>query len=185
MLMNDKAEKIYGEAFFELCCEENESGLKDTLDELTELNKIFSQNPEFIKLMGTPTIAVDEKIALCKEIVQNGGVGELSGNLLCVLAERSRMSCFSGIVKQFREMYNEKFKLAEITVTTSEPLSAELREKISAKMSQVIGKTVSIVEKIDPAIIGGVVIDYGSRRYDGSVKARLNALKEELGSVIA
>ncbi len=183
--MNDKAEKIYGEAFFELCCEENESGLKDVLAELTELDKIFSQNPEFIKLMGTPTIPVDEKISLCREIAAKGGVGELSGNLLCVLAERSRMSCFGGIVKQFREQYNDKFKLADITVTSSAPLSSELKEKISAKMSQVIGKTVTIIEKVDPAIIGGVVIDYGSRRYDGSVKARLNALKEELGSVIA
>lgn len=183
--MNDKAEKIYGEAFFELCCEENESGLKDTLDELTELNKIFSQNPEFIKLMGTPTIAVDEKISLCKEIVKDGGIGELSGNLLCVLAERNRMSCFSGIVRQFREKYNDKFKLAEIVVTSSEPLSADMKEKISAKMSQVIGKTVSIIEKVDPAIIGGIVIDYGSRRYDGSVKARLGALRDELGSVIS
>lgn len=183
--MNDKAEKIYGEAFFQLCCEENESGLKDTLEELTELEKIFSQNPEFIKLMGTPTIPVDEKVSLCKEIVKDGGISELSGNMLCVLAERSRMSCFSGIVKQFREMYNDKFKLADITVTSSEPLSADMKEKISAKMSQVIGKTVSIIEKVDPNIIGGIVIDYGSRRYDGSVKARLNALKTELGSVIS
>lgn len=183
--MNDKAEKIYGEAFFELCCEENEGGLKDILSELTELDRIFSQNPEFVKIMGTPTIPVDEKISLCREITAKGGVGELSGNLLCVLAERNRMGCFSGIVKQFREKYNDKFKLADITVTSSAPLSSELKEKISAKMSQVIGKTVTIIEKVDPAIIGGVVIDYGSRRYDGSVKARLNALKEELGSVIA
>ena len=95
------------------------------------------------------------------------------------------MSCFSGIVKQFREMYNDKFKLADITVTSSEPLTADMKEKISAKMSQVIGKTVTIIEKVDPNIIGGIVIDYGSRRYDGSVKARLNALKAELGSVIS
>lgn len=183
--MNDKAEKIYGEAFFELCCEEGESTLKDTLDELTELDKIFSQNPEFLKLMGTPTIAIDEKIGLCREIAKEGGVSELTGNLMCILAEKSRMGCFSGVVKYFREMYNIKFKLADITVTTSEPLSDEMKEKIAAKMSQVIGKTVSIIEKIDPNIIGGIVIDYGSRRYDGSVKARLNALKQELGSVIA
>ena len=182
--MNDNAAKVYGEAFFELCCEENESSLKDNLEELTELDKIFSQNPEFIKLMSTPTIPNDEKIDLCNEIVKSGNVSELSGNLLCILAEKSRMSCFSGVVKQFRELYNDKFKLADITVTSTEPLSDAMKEKISAKMSQVIGKTVTIVEKVDPTIIGGIVIDYGSRRYDGSVKARLAALKDELGSVI-
>lgn len=182
--MNDNAAKVYGEAFFELCCEENENGLKDSLEELTELEKIFSQNPEFIKLMSTPTIPIDEKIGLCHEIAKAGNVSELGENLLCILAEKSRMSCFSGVVKYFREMYNIKFKLADITVTSTEPLSDAMKEKISAKMSQVIGRTVTIIEKVDPAIIGGIVIDYGSRRYDGSVKARLNALKAELGSVI-
>ena len=52
-------------------------------------------------------------------------------------------------------------------------------------MSEVTGKTVSIKEKVDPSIIGGVVIDYGSTRYDGSIRTRLNELKKELGGVIA
>ena len=182
--MNDNAAKVYGEAFFELCCEENEKGLKDSLEELTELDKIFSQNPEFIKLMSTPTISIDEKIELCHEIAKAGNVSELGNNLMCILAEKNRMNCFSGVVKYFREMYNIKFKLADITVTSTAPLSDTMREKISAKMSQVLGKNVTIIEKVDPNIIGGIIIDYGSRRYDGSVKARLNALRNELGSVI-
>lgn len=183
--MNDKAEKVYGEAFFELCEEENESGLKDILGELEGLNKVFSDAPEFIKLMGTPTIPADEKLSLCKDIIKSGNVSELVGNLLCVLAEKSRINCFAGIVKTFKELYNEKFKLAEITVTTSAPLSDKIKEQISQKMSQIIGKTVTINEKVEQGIIGGIIIDYGSRRYDGSVKARLSALKDELGSVIA
>ena len=84
-----------------------------------------------------------------------------------------------------RQLYNEHFRIAEITVTASAPLSESVREKIAAKMSEVTGKTVSIKEKVDPSIIGGVVIDYGSTRYDGSVRTRLNELKKELGGVIA
>ncbi|MCH5206772.1 MAG: ATP synthase F1 subunit delta [Oscillospiraceae bacterium] len=183
--MNDKAEKVYGDAFFELCCEQDEKNLKTTLEELRGLDGIFSENPEFIKLMGTPTVPVEEKISLCKDIIKSGKVGELSGNLLCVLAEKGRINCFSGIVKRFGELYNEKYKLAEITVTSSEPLTDKTKEQIAAKMTQIIGKTVTIKEKIDKGIIGGIVIDYGSRRYDGSVKSRLEALKNELGSVIA
>lgn len=183
--MNDKAEKVYGEAFFELCVEQNESGLKDTLEELKGLCGVFSENPEFVKLMGAPTIPAEEKVSLVKDIIKSGGVSELSGNLLCVLAEKGRMSCFEGIVRRFRELYNEKFKLAEITVTTSSPLSEKMKEQIAAKMAQIIGKTVSINEKVEQGIIGGIIIDYGSKRYDGSVKARLSALRDELGSVIA
>ncbi len=183
--MYDKAEKIYGEAFFELCCEENEAALGSTLEELKALDEIFTANPGFAKIMSTPTISAEDKISLCREIISAGNVSELTGNLLCVLTENGRMGCFSGIVKEFREMYNDKFRLTEIVVTTASPLSSELKNKIAAKMSEVIGKTVTVNEKIDKNIIGGIVIDYGSRRYDGSIKARLDSLRKELGSVIA
>ena len=183
--MNDNACKVYGDAFFSLCCEENESGLKDVLEELTELSKVFSENPDFIKLMGTPTVPIEEKLSFVDEIAKSGGISELTGNLLCVLTEKGRMNCFAGVVKHFRGLYNDKFKLAEITVTASAPLSEEMKNKIAEKMSKIIGKTVSINERLDSSIIGGVIIDYGSRRYDGSVKARLNELSKELGSVIA
>ena len=183
--MNDKAEKVYAQAFFELCAESGDDYIKSTLTELCELQRIFEENPEFIKLMGTPTIPLDEKVETVKDIVKSGSVSEFTGNLLCVLAEKGRMDCFAGIVKSFRELYNERFKLAEITVTAAKPLTDALKEQIAAKMSQIIGKTVTIREKVDESIIGGVVIDYGSRRFDGSVKARLDALKSELGSVIA
>lgn len=183
--MNDKAEKVYSEAFFELCLEECPDKLKDIAEELSALEKIFGENPEFTKMMGTPTIAAEEKTALMKDIIKSGSVSEYTGNLLCLLAERARFNCFEGIVKCFRAKYNEHFKIAEIVVTTSTPLSEDMRGKIIARMSQVTGRTVTVREKLDPAIIGGIVIDYGSTRYDGSVKARLNAIKSELGSVIA
>ncbi|MGN0682538.1 MAG: ATP synthase F1 subunit delta [Oscillospiraceae bacterium] len=182
--MNDKAEKVYGEAFFELCEEQGDAVMKDILAELTALDGIFNENPEFVKLMSTPTVAVDEKIALVEEMGKAGGISELTTNLLCLLAEKNRFGCFSGIIKYYRAEYNERFKLADITVTSAQPLTDALREQIAAKMSQIIGKTVTITEKVDDSLIGGVIIDYGSRRYDGSVKARLNALKNELASII-
>lgn len=182
--MNDKAEKVYGEAFFELCEEQGDVAMKDTLAELKSLQAIFDENPEFNKLMGTPTISVDEKISFIKEIAKTGGISELTTNLLCLLAEKNRFSCFSGVVKYYREQYNERFMLADITVTTAQPLTDSIKEQISAKMSQVIGKAVTITEKVDERLIGGIIIDYGTRRYDGSVKTRLNALKSELGTIV-
>ncbi len=183
--MNDKAEKVYAEAFFELCLEQAPDGLKDTLAELDALKGIFDENPDFIKLLGTPTVPVGDKLDMMKEIIRDGDISELTGNLLCVLTERARMGCFDGIVKNFRASYNDHFRIAEITVTASAPLSEQLREKIRMKMSEVTGKNVSVKEKIDPTLIGGVIIDYGSTRYDGSVRTRLSELKKELGGVIA
>lgn len=182
--MNDKAEKVYGEAFFELCEEQGDAVMKDILEELTALDGIFKENPEFVKLMSTPTVAVEEKISMVEEMSKSGGISALTTNLLCLLAEKNRFGCFSGIIKYFRAEFNERFKLADITVTSAQPLTDALREQIAARMSQIIGKTVTITEKVDENLIGGVIIDYGSRRYDGSVKSRLSALKNELASII-
>lgn len=183
--MNDKAEKVYAQAFFELCQEQAQGRERDMLKELETLDGIFSANPDLAKLMDSPTVPAEEKIGMLREMISAGGICELCGNLLCVIAEKSRFGCFGGIVKNFRELTNEFYKIAEITVTSSAPLSDELKEKIRTKMSEITGKNVSIKEKTDPSIIGGVIIDYGSTRYDGSVKSRLGALKKELGSVIA
>ena len=122
--MNDKAEKVYAEAFFELCLEEGKP--EDVLGELSALDGIFREEPDFVKLLGTPTVPMDEKLGMIKDIIADG-VSEYTGNLLCVLTERGRMGCFSGIVKNFRALYNEHFRIAEITVTASAPLSESVR----------------------------------------------------------
>ena len=59
--MNDKAEKVYGEAFFELCEEQGDAVMKDILGELTALDGIFKENPEFVKLMGTPQLRLKKR----------------------------------------------------------------------------------------------------------------------------
>ncbi len=182
--MNDKAEKVYAEAFFELCTEEAPERLGDILGEMDALEKVFNEEPEFIKLLGTPTVTMEEKLAMVRDVISEGKISGLTGNLLCVLTERGRMNCFSGILKDFRASYNDYFKIAEITVTSSAPLSEAVIEKIRAKMTEVTGRTVSIREKVDPALIGGVVIDYGSTRWDGSIRSRLAGLRRELGGVI-
>ena len=81
-------------------------------------------------------------------------------------------------------MCNEKLGIAEITVTSPYPLSEEQREKIVKKMSDIIGKKIKMSEKTDRALMGGIVIDYGDTRMDGSVKTRLENLKGTLNQLI-
>ena len=92
---------------------------------------------------------MDEKLGMMRDIISRGEISEITGNLLCVLTERGRMNCFGGILRNFRASYNEYFKIAEITVTSSAPLPEAVVEKIRAKMSEVTGKTVSVKEKVD------------------------------------
>ena len=113
-----------------------------------------------------------------------GRVSDYTYRFLMILAENGRLEFFGKINRYFSSRCNERLGIAEITVVTTAPLSEELKAKIKLKMTQVTGKTITLKEEIDSSLIGGIVLKYGSKSFDGSVKARLDALKAEIGSVI-
>lgn len=181
--MTGNVEKNYGDALFELITEEKPDMLRTVRDEIIAIDGIISDTPEFIKLSKTPTVSAEEKASLIKDVFY-GRVSDYTYRFLMLLAENGRLEYFGRISRYFNSRCNEKLGIAEITVITTSPLSEEARAKIKLKMTQVTGKTITLKEEIDPSIIGGIVLKYGSRSFDGSVKARLDALKAEIGSVI-
>ncbi len=181
--MTGIVEKNYGDALFELILEENPGSLKVICDELCSVNKIFNEVPDFIKLAKTPTVSVTEKTAAIKEAFF-GKVSDYTYRFLMLITENGRLDYFGKISDYFTSRCNEQLGVAEVTVVTTAPLSDEAKAKIKLKMAEVTGKTISLKEEIDPSIIGGIVLKYGSRSFDGSIKSRLNALKNEIGSVV-
>lgn len=177
-------EKNYGDALFELISEENPGKLAEVRDEMSAVNAVLSDSPELIKLMKTPTVEAEEKLALMSELFK-GRVSDYTYRFLMVLTESGRISEFGGIYRYFSELCNEKLGIAEVTVITTEPLDDAMKAKIKLKMTQITGKTIVLKERTDPSIIGGIVLKYGDRSFDGSVKARLDAMKKEIGSVIS
>jgi F-type H+-transporting ATPase subunit delta len=179
-------DKTYADALFTLLVEENsdKTVFDTTLEQLNAVRSVMSDVPDFMKLLGTPTIEDSAKISLISETFE-GKVSDKVYNFLRLLTVNKRITNFFGIYNAYRALYNEKFDIAEITVTSSMPLTDELRGKITAKMAKITGKTIQITEKVDKAIIGGVMIDYGNTRFDGSVKTRLSELKKEISGVIA
>ena len=176
-------EKTYGDALFELFLEEAPSKLTEAKEELSAVNSIISELPELIKLSKTPTVEKEEKLGIVKEAFE----GRLSGyifNFLMVLTEAGRLEYFDKVTEYFRERCNEHLGIADITVITCQPLTAKAKADLSAKMAKLLGKKIVMKEEIDPSIIGGIVVKNGNTTLDGSVKARLRALRSDLGSVI-
>lgn len=177
-------EKNYGDALFELISEENPGKLAEVRDEMSAVNTVLSESPELVKLMKTPTVEVEEKLSFMSELFKSR-VSDYTYRFLMVLTESGRISEFGGIYRYFRALCNEKLGIAEVTVITTEPLDDAMKAKIKLKMTQITGKTIVLKERTDPSIIGGIVLKYGDRSFDGSVKARLDAMKKEIGSVIS
>ncbi|MCL2086803.1 MAG: ATP synthase F1 subunit delta [Oscillospiraceae bacterium] len=181
-------EKVYSEALFSLVSESAADGaqevLTNMLSELKAVEQIFADTPEFVKLMKTPVVSQEEKLELIDKAF-SGNVCEYLLNFLKVLVSNHRIGGFERVVREFRQRYNNAFGIMEITVTATAPLSDDLRGKIKAKMETLTNKTILLSEKVDTTLIGGIILDYGSTRLDGSVKTRLEALKNDITNIIA
>lgn len=163
-----QAGKLYADALFELCCEEN--CLDKVYAELKDIDSIFKENPEFTKLLSVPTIDITDKIAIIGKIFDKD---TLMYNTMCILIEKNRIDQIHTIVKIFRKSYNERNGIAEVTVTTSIPLEKNLREKLVNKLSISMNKKIELTEKVDEKILGGVIINYDNTLIDNSVRGKL------------
>lgn len=180
--MTGAVEKNYSLALFDAVREENED-LELARDQLDSVWEIVKDCDGFEKLMDSPTVSEEEKLAVIKEAF-GGKLSRCLYNFLCVVTEGKRWNYFDKMRKAFTNLCNEELGIAEITVTTPYPLSPEQREKIIKKMSEIIGKQIKMSEKTDKSLVGGVVVDYGDTRMDGSVKTRLENLKGNLSRLI-
>ncbi len=181
--MAGSVEKTYGDALFELILEERPAGLTETKAELEAVSSIISGVPELIKLSKTPTVEKDEKLGIIEDAFA-GRLSEYVYNFIRVLTEAGRLEDLGRITKYFGQRCNDYLGIAEITVVTCEPLSAEAKAALSAKMAKVLGKKIVMKEETDKSIIGGIVVKNGNTTLDGSVKAKLRALRTDIGSIM-
>ncbi|MBR5091476.1 MAG: ATP synthase F1 subunit delta [Ruminiclostridium sp.] len=176
-------EKTYGDALFELILEESPGKLADAKSELTAVNSIIADIPELIKLSKTPTVGKDEKSGIIESAFK-GKLSEYIYNFLMVVTDAGRLDYFGKMTDYFSARCNEYLGIAEITVITCQPLTPKAKADLSAKMEKMLGKKIVMKEELDPSIIGGIVVKNGNTTLDGSVRARLRALRTDIGSVI-
>ncbi len=175
--------KTYGDALFEVILEEDPSKLASAKEELTAVDNVISGVPELIKLSKTPTVTKEEKLGIISDAF-SGKLSENVYNFLMVLTEAGRLDDIGHISEYFTGRCNDYLGIADITVVTCEPLTESARAALTEKMSKVLGKKIVMTEKIDKSIIGGIVVKNGNTTLDGSVRAKLRALRTDIGSVI-
>lgn len=167
--------KAYSQALFEIALE-NEC-LDEINNDLIQCKKVFEDNPELVKLLASPVITIDEKISVINKIF--GEIGIIR-DFICVVTQKGRIAYFSEIAEDFTGKYNEHNNIAKMTVITSLALKAEQREKLISKLEDKSGKKVILAEKVDPSILGGIILEYDNSRIDNSVRGKLEAVAKQL-----
>ena len=86
------------------------------------------------------------------------------------------------VAKQYKEYLDAEDKTVSVTVTTAVPMDDDLREKVRAKAEADLKAPVYLVERVDPSIIGGIMLEARGKRHDASVRAQLANIRKTLSS---
>lgn len=168
--------KLYAEALFDLSLEGD--NLETVYEELNGYNSIFSENPDFIKLLFSPVIETAKKLDIIGRIF--GNEKSLVKDFICLVTEKNRIAYIDNITSEFNKCYNKHKNIAEMTVVSGIPLKPELQEKLRKKLEEKSGKRVALKVEIDKSIIGGMILKYGNTQIDNSIKGRLEAVSKQL-----
>lgn len=169
--------KRYGKALFELAVESNQAD--DVYQELHRLAQIFEEIPDLGDMLSDDRLELNEKREIMESLLK--GFEDLVHDSLEVIYQYNRMYDIPLIIEEFNLRYNEQQGIISGTVTTAVPLTVEQKARLSKKLAEELGYQVAeLTEKVDPEIIGGLVVEANHTIIDGSIKTRLDYLRKEL-----
>ena len=171
----------YAQGLYSLAKEEDLT--KQILEQLETLNTAFLQEPDFLRLLSAPNLSKQQRCDIVDESFR-GKVHPYLLNFMKILTEKGYMRHFSDCCRAYTEQFNEDNGIVEVCAVTAVALTQEQVQKLAQKLQLQLGKTVSLKNRIDPSVLGGVRLDYKGMRVDGTVKNRLDAVSALLKNTV-
>ena len=176
-----QAGSVYGEALYDLAKSEGLS--HRILQELEVLAESFRREPEFLRLLSAPNVSKAERCAVLDASFE-GKVHPYVLNFLKLLTEKGYARHFADCCAAYRTHYNLDNGILPVRAVTAVPLNQAQTQKLTAKLSELTGKTVQLTNLVDPEILGGVRLDYDGKRLDDTVSHRLEAVRSLLRNTV-
>lgn len=168
----------YAAALFDLAREANAiDAVKADLDRFTAL---IAESPDLARLVRSPVFSTDAQLQALAAVLQRAGIGGLAEKFLKLVTANRRLFAVRDMVKGFRELVADHKGEATAEVTVAEQLKDDHVAALKSALKAVSGKEVDLNIKVDPAIIGGLVVKLGSRMVDTSLRTKLNAVRHAM-----
>ncbi len=176
-----QAGNVYGQGLYALATEE---GLEEQiLGELAVLGTAFGESPEFLKLLASHNVPLQERLALLDESFR-GKAHQYVLNFLKLLTEKNHIRSFPECCKAYREQYNSDKGILEVQVFTAIALNDVQKVRLTDKLTAITGKKISLLCKVDPSLLGGVRLRYDGCQVDGTLQGRLQAMEKQLKNTV-
>ena len=171
----------YAQALYDLAKEEQLT--QPILQQLMTLQEAFRQEPDFLRLMTAANLSKEERCGILDDSFR-GRVEPYVLNFMKILTEKGYMRHFGSCAKAYRDAYNVDHGILPVQAVTAAPMTREQAERLSQKLEQLTGKTIDLSCRVDPAVLGGVRLDYDGKRVDGTVQNRLDTVSKLLKNTV-
>jgi F-type H+-transporting ATPase subunit delta len=168
----------YAAALFELADEAN--AIDSVKADLERFDALVSESPDLLRLVRSPVFSADEQLQALSAVLERAGIGGLAAKFLKLVTANRRLFAVREMVKAFSALVADHKGQATAEVTVAEPLKDDHVAALRNALKAVSGKDVDLAIKVDPAIIGGLVVKLGSRMVDTSLRTKLNAIRHAM-----
>ena len=149
--------------------------------QLAELSQVIAGHTDLRKSLESPAIPIQVKKNLVNALLEAGtDLSDEVKRTLQLLAEKDRIAMLPELATLYSERLMRALNVVPAEVVTAVPLSPNHREALSAALGKAAGGQITLTERVDPKIVGGVVAKLGSVVFDGSVARQLERLREKL-----
>ena len=168
----------YASALFELA--RDERAIDAVAADLDRFGRLIQENPDLRRLILSPVFTADEQMGSIAAILDRTGISGLAGNFIRLVASKRRLFVLPDMIRAFRELVSEAKGIVRAQVVLAERPSDAVMSDITSALRDVAKSEVALDIRIDPSLIGGLIVKMGSRMVDASVRSKLNAIRLSL-----
>jgi F-type H+-transporting ATPase subunit delta len=169
----------YARAFAE-AVEDTKLDTAEVDRQLDDFAFAWNESQELRQLFENPVFPAEQKVAILDDLNQKIGLSPVVRNFIAVLISHDRIAAFSEVVSEYRREMDRRQGVLEADIVSARQLGEDERKELEAQVAQLAGGRVKAAYREDKTLLGGVIVTIGSTVYDGSVRGRLDRLKEEL-----
>ncbi|MBX9741777.1 MAG: F0F1 ATP synthase subunit delta [Beijerinckiaceae bacterium] len=172
----------YASALFELAREQRATA--QVAADLDRFKAMLAESADLARLVRSPAFSAEEQVKALGAVLEKAGISGLTAKFLKLVATKRRLFALPVMIADFGKLHDAERGVSRAQVTVAEPLSPANLAALRVALTDVAGaNSVDMDVKVDPSIIGGLIVKLGSRMVDGSLKTKLNSIRTRMKEV--
>lgn len=168
---------VYARALLGLALDRDQADQIES--ELADLAGLLETAPELASYLSSPLVDEEGRAAALEKALR-GRASELVVNTIQVMNTKGRLGLIPALAEAYRLENEHRRGEVDVEVTTAVELTDDLRRRIAVTASRYAGQTARLIEKVDPQLLGGLVLKIGDRKIDSSLSRRIHDAREGL-----